>query len=208
VSDLILQNETKVLEFRDYGKLFIVSHNMSPDAFVQVAFQAAYYRMYGSNPNVYESVQTKFFYHGRTEAMRSCTPEAKAFANVFCSGAASVNDKVEALRRAVGAHVKLVRECSKGGGVDRHLFALNKMWSETCADEGMPIPEIFDDAGWPTLQETILSTSNCGNPALRLFGFGPVSRNGFGLGYIIKDNSISVCAASKRRQTERFMVRR
>jgi carnitine O-acetyltransferase len=40
----------KVLEFTDYGKLFIVSHNMSPDAFVQIAFMAAYYRMYGSNP--------------------------------------------------------------------------------------------------------------------------------------------------------------
>ena len=45
VSDLIQQNETKVLEFKSYGKLFIVSHNMSPDAFVQLAFMTAYFRM-------------------------------------------------------------------------------------------------------------------------------------------------------------------
>ncbi|KAL3930850.1 MAG: hypothetical protein SGPRY_001364 [Prymnesium sp.] len=41
--------------------------------------------------------------------------------------------------------------------------------------------------------------------ALRLFGFGPVVSDGFGIGYIIKDESISLCAASKHRQTERFL---
>ena len=41
---------------------------------------------------------------------------------------------------------------------------------------------------------------------MRLFGFGPVSANGFGIGYIIKDDSISICASSKHRQTERFLV--
>lgn len=36
LSDLILQNEVKVLEFNDYGKNFITDMKMSPDAFVQV----------------------------------------------------------------------------------------------------------------------------------------------------------------------------
>jgi carnitine O-acetyltransferase len=36
LSDLILQNEVKVLEFHDYGKNFITEMKMSPDAFVQV----------------------------------------------------------------------------------------------------------------------------------------------------------------------------
>jgi hypothetical protein len=40
---------------------------------------------------------------------------------------------------------------------------------------------------------------------LRHFGFGPVSGDGFGLGYIIKEDSISVCASSKHRQTKRFI---
>jgi carnitine O-acetyltransferase len=37
LSDLILQNEVKVLEFNDYGKNFITDMKMSPDAFVQVS---------------------------------------------------------------------------------------------------------------------------------------------------------------------------
>ena len=40
---------------------------------------------------------------------------------------------------------------------------------------------------------------------LRLFGFGPVVADGFGIGYIIKDECISFCAASKHRQTERYL---
>ena len=31
---------------------------------------------------------------------------------------------------------------------------------------------VFSNKGWDALNHTILSTSNCGNPALRCFGFG------------------------------------
>ncbi|CAN0185835.1 unnamed protein product, partial [Hapterophycus canaliculatus] len=48
------------------------------------------------------------------------------------------------------------------------------------------IPALFEDEAWRVLNHVILSTSNCGNPSLRLFGFGPVVRDGFGVGYIIK----------------------
>jgi carnitine O-acetyltransferase len=68
-----------------------------------------------------------------------------------------------------------------------------------------PLPAIFTDPGWSLLNTSILSTSNCGNPALRLFGFGPVAADGFGLGYIIKEDGLSVCAASKHLQTRRFL---
>ena len=79
------------------------------------------------------------------------------------------------------------------------------------------MPALFRDAGWATLNHTTLSTSNCGNPALRLFGFGAVVPDGFGIGYIvrraacalltgqIKDDAISICAASKHLQTGRYL---
>lgn len=47
LSDLICQNDCQALEFKVYGKNFITSHGFSPDAFVQMAFQAAYYGLYG-----------------------------------------------------------------------------------------------------------------------------------------------------------------
>lgn len=48
LSDLICQNDCQALEFKGYGKNFITSHGFSPDAFVQMAFQAAYFGLYGT----------------------------------------------------------------------------------------------------------------------------------------------------------------
>lgn len=47
LSDLICQNDCQVLEFKGFGKNFITKHGFSPDAFVQMAFQAGYYGLYG-----------------------------------------------------------------------------------------------------------------------------------------------------------------
>jgi len=49
LSDLICQNDCQALEFKGYGKNFITSHGFSPDAFVQMAFQAAYFGLYGGS---------------------------------------------------------------------------------------------------------------------------------------------------------------
>jgi carnitine O-acetyltransferase len=48
ISDLICQNDSQALEFKAYGSNFIKRHGFSPDAFVQMAFQAAYYGLYGA----------------------------------------------------------------------------------------------------------------------------------------------------------------
>lgn len=57
LSDLICQNDCQALEFKGYGKNFITSHNLSPDAFVQMAFQAAYFGLYGKlNTFSYQSI--------------------------------------------------------------------------------------------------------------------------------------------------------
>ena len=47
ISDLICQNDSQALEFRGYGSNFMKRHGFSPDAFVQMALQAAYYGLYG-----------------------------------------------------------------------------------------------------------------------------------------------------------------
>jgi carnitine O-acetyltransferase len=47
LGDQLLQSETHVLEFRDYGKKFITQNKMSPDSFVQMSMLLAYYRLYG-----------------------------------------------------------------------------------------------------------------------------------------------------------------
>lgn len=239
LADLLHQHEFQVVDFAGYGKNFITSMGLSPDAFVQMAFQAAYYGLYGRVENTYEPAMTKMYLHGRTEAVRPVTTESVDFVKTFWGDNPS-EQKVDALRKAANRHVAMTRECSKAQGQDRHLYALYCVWqrsfedaansaegevdsvaSSVPSDDGgvyspstssspryrnIPsTPALFSDSGWDKINSTILSTSNCGNPALRHFGFGPTSGDGFGIGYIIKDDSISICASSKHRQTSRFM---
>ncbi|KAH8899640.1 hypothetical protein GQ53DRAFT_741811 [Thozetella sp. PMI_491] len=260
LADLIEQNEFQCLDFQSYGKNFITSMGLSPDAFVQMAFQAAYYGLYGRVECTYEPAMTKAFLHGRTEAIRSVSEESVHFVQTFWADNPA-EQKVEALRRACQQHVNTTKECAKGQGCDRHLYALFCLWQRMVDEEassavsstgysspidgfsdqgshvGSPgkeityaldgevrmvtrergdstnsrarehhhLPLLFADPGWDKLNTTILSTSNCGNPSLRHFGFGPVSGDGFGIGYIIKDDGLSICVSSKHRQTKRFL---
>jgi carnitine O-acetyltransferase len=271
LADLIQQNEFQTLDFAAYGKNFMTSMGFSPDAFVQMAFQAAYYGLYGRVECTYEPAMTKVFLHGRTEAIRSVTPESVDFVQTFWAENPP-QQKVDALRKACQKHTTNTKECAKAQGCDRHLYALFSVWQKALDEDGAEaassnglssngysspvegsserdpasvvgspgrnsvmsvdgddvrsirsnghrnrgnsspsrgqhhtMPLLFADGGWDKLNNTIISTSNCGNPSLRHFGFGPTTGDGFGIGYIIKDEGISICASSKHRQTKRFV---
>jgi len=200
LGDAVKADDTYVLEFDKFGKSFIVANKLSPDSLVQMSIILGYYRLYGEIVCAYEPVLTKRYFHGRTEAMRSTTMKAVELCKTWTSHSSTKEAKLNALVESTRYHSALVKESSGGKGVDRHLFALK------CIAEkrGLPIPEFFTSQAWRVLNRTVLSTSNCGNPALSLFGFGPVVPDGFGIGYIIKDSRIQYSISSKHRQTKRF----
>ncbi|EED89384.1 carnitine acetyl transferase, partial [Thalassiosira pseudonana CCMP1335] len=200
LSDQIVASDTFVLEFTGYGKNFIVRNKMSPDSYVQLSMQLAYYRLYGKIVSQYEPVLTKAFYHGRTEAMRTATEKAALFCKKWLDPSATNEEKLEALRVATQYHSAGIKLASTGQGIERHLFAL-----KCIADKnGIPTPDFFSSEAYTRLNHTILSTSNCGNPSLKLFGFGPVVQDGFGIGYIIRDSGLQYSISSKHRQTKRY----
>jgi carnitine O-acetyltransferase len=55
----IAEYDTFAFNFEDFGKKLVTKHNMSPDGFVQMAFQLAYLRQAGHFACTYESVMTK-----------------------------------------------------------------------------------------------------------------------------------------------------
>jgi len=200
LGDALHSDDTYVLEFQNFGKNLIVNSKLSPDSVVQMSILLAYYRLYGDIVSAYEPVLTKRFLHGRTEAMRSTTFKVTELYNIWTNRISSNEERIEALREATRYHSKLVKEASEGNGVDRHLYALQCIAEKN----DIQVPELFKSKAWEILNHTVLSTSNCGNPAIRLFGFGPVVPDGFGIGYIIKDNGIQYSISSKHRQTRRF----
>jgi len=181
-----------VLKFEGFGKLFITRSKFSPDAFVQLSYQLAYKQMMGVVGQTYESVLTKQFLHGRTETGRPCTPEACEFVTKFFDTKEPNENKMILLKKASIAHIEELRLCKNGFGVDRHLFAIkNIALREQKKNPNFKIPLLYSDPSYSIFKTDMMSTSNCGeDDSLDLFGFGPTSDSGFGIGYVVKDNSM------------------
>ena len=132
--------------------------------------------------------------------MRTATEKVAAFCKIWLDPKASDEEKMKSLREAIKHHSAGIKLAMSGQGLERHLFALMKIAEKN----GLPTPDFFSSTAYKKLNHTVLSTSNCGNPSLRLFGFGPVVQDGFGIGYIIRDSGLQYSISSKHRQTERF----
>lgn len=62
-----------------WGKGLIKKCKVSPDAFVQLALQLAYFKDSGSFAQTYEATTTRLYLNGRTETVRSCTQQSCEF---------------------------------------------------------------------------------------------------------------------------------
>lgn len=65
--------------FVKFTQYLILLIQLSPDAFIQMALQLAYYFDSGKFAQTYEASMTRLYLNGRTETVRSCTQEAVAF---------------------------------------------------------------------------------------------------------------------------------
>ncbi|XP_053612787.1 carnitine O-palmitoyltransferase 2, mitochondrial [Plodia interpunctella] len=152
---------------------------VSPDCIMQLGFQAAYHLLHGAFVGTYESCSTSAFKHGRTETMRPCTDHTK----LFCDKLHLNNSPKEELRSIMAEcsiyHSELVKQAAMGQGFDRHLFALRKIAEEN----NLRTPELFDSYEYKYLNKSILSTSTLSAPSVMAGGFGPVVKEGFGIGY-------------------------
>src|SRR5207244_4612499 len=95
---------TQTVSF-DFGANRAKELGMSPDAFAQMSYQLAHRRAKGLTGATYESIATRQFQNGRTEAMRVVTPEVVRFADVLTDPDASDDEKREAFRTAAAKHV-------------------------------------------------------------------------------------------------------
>ena len=190
VDTLIRRTDLAVLDSADLGKRAIVRHGVSPDGFVQMAFQHAYFALTGETASTYESVDTKRFLHGRTEAMRSVSDDSLAFV-LSLRGRRRSTAAADLLRAAIERHVTRLARCKDGRGVDRHLLGLRRM-----VEPDEDLPRLFTDAGYTTLTRSVLSTSALpSSPGIALTCFGPVVDEGFGLSYTVHDDS-TVCVVT------------
>lgn len=145
-----------IINFKSFGKNFIKSQKMSPDSFIQMAMQYAFYKYHGEPGAHYETAQQRLFIHGRTETIRSCSLESVAFAKAMCAGTAvSDAEKVRLLKEAVNGHKNYTTMAMQGSGVDRHLMGLKLIAKEN----GYAVPELYADDGFVKSTNYRISTS-------------------------------------------------
>ncbi|WKY10583.1 hypothetical protein Q1695_002723 [Nippostrongylus brasiliensis] len=116
--------ENAQVVFHDYGKDFMKKIGVSPDAFLQMAIQMAYYKDQGKFELTYEPAVMRLYRDGRTETVRSCSTESCQFVNSMLDDTKDDQTRLSLLRKACDRHQAYYRNAMAGQGVDRHLFSM------------------------------------------------------------------------------------
>ncbi|KAK9458328.1 acyltransferase ChoActase/COT/CPT [Dipodascopsis uninucleata] len=190
---VIALHELDVQSYQRYGKNLIKQFKSSPDAFVQMIIQLAYYKMFGVSRPTYESASTRQYQLGRTETCRSVSDDSVAFVKTFMDKSADSSSKIAAARRAMDSHVKYITAASAGHGVDRHLFGLKNL-----VDKDSQLPELFKDPSYSYSCSWYLSTSQLSSEYFNGYGWSQVIDDGFGIAYMINNNSLNFNVVSKK----------
>lgn len=173
-----------------YGKGFVKKCRVSPDAYIQMALQLAYYRDAGRFSLTYEASMTRLYREGRTETVRPCTIESATWVKSMENTDSNTEDRVKLLMKACERHQESYQNAMCGRGIDRHLFCLYVV-SKYLEVESPFLKEVLSEP-WrlstsqtphgQTSQMDLKKYPNCISAG---GGFGPVADDGYGVSYIV-----------------------
>ncbi|KAJ5243400.1 Carnitine O-acetyltransferase [Penicillium citrinum] len=189
----IASHELVVQAFQGYGKGLIKKFKCSPDAYVQMLIQLAYFKMYGKNRPTYESASTRKFQEGRTETTRTVSDESTAFCKAHHDPEVPREEVVKLFRAALAQHTKYTMDASDGRGVDRHLFGLKKL-----LQPGEKLPALYEDPAFSYSGSWYISSSQLSSEYFNGYGWSQVIDDGFGIAYMINENSLNFNIVCKR----------
>jgi len=202
-ADYAADNASCVLSFEDCGAKQIKQLRMSPDAFVQMAYQVAHRRARGLVGATYEAIATRQFRHGRTEAMRVVTPEVLRFVAAMDDPEADRASRRAAFRAAAEKHVQRAKDCQAGRAPEQHLWELQLMQRRRGAALGVTEPlALYETAGWLTMRDDYLSTSSAPSASTQYFGFGSTGAKCIGVAYVLLPDRFNLYLSSPRAQNE------
>lgn len=209
--------DLKIFDHNEWGKGSIKKCKVSPDAFVQVAIQLAYYKDTGKFVQTYEASMTRLYLNGRTETVRSCTEESCNFVKAMLDPNCNAEDRIKCLQIAANKHTILYKDAMNGKGIDRHLFALyvaSRGLGYDCKflAELLTRPWILSTSQTPHTQQTNVPDPNYSNFNDKLCsggGFMAVAEHGYGVSYLFPNESriffhITSRKSSPETDTSRF----
>ncbi|WP_433755010.1 choline/carnitine O-acyltransferase [Nocardia sp. CA-135398] len=192
------ENATATVSF-DFGTARAKQLGISPDAFAQLSYQLAHRRSKGLTGATYESIATRQYRNGRTEAMRVVTPEMVAFVDAMQDPTVAPADRLAAARTAASAHVERAKQCQAGDAPEQHLWELEWIQRRRGAELGVtePIP-LYTSPGWTIMRDDYLSTSSAPSVNIRYFGFGSTSQKCIGIAYVLLPDRWNIYLATPK----------
>ena len=180
---------TQTLSFADFGADTAKGLGMSPDAFVQMAYQLAHRRAKGMTGATYESIATRQYRHGRTEAMRVVTPEVLDFVSTMDDPASDPATRRAAFHAAAAKHVARAKECQAGAAPEQHLWELDLIARRGGATGSL---DLYRSPGWLVMRDDYLSTSSAPSANIEYFGFGSTSPQCIGIAYVLLADRLNI----------------
>ncbi|KAJ8366304.1 hypothetical protein AAFF_G00362980 [Aldrovandia affinis] len=176
---LINDLDLRCFTFWRFGKEFPKQINLSPNSFIQVALQLAYYRVHGEVCASCDSASLRTFRGGRTDVIRSPTNQALQFVRAFDDPSVTREAKLDLLRQAVDAHSALTEQALQGQAIDRHLLGLKLQ----AIEEGLSVPRVFMDTAYGLATHWKLRTGQVPSNTDSVMCFGPLVPDGYAVCY-------------------------
>lgn len=185
-----------IMSFDAFGKNFPKSQKISPDAFVQLAMQLAFYRFHNKLGNTYESASLRKFHLGRTEIIRTCSSDAEKFVKsmptydlnnnsitntTFCN-----KERAELLLKAINSHRLYTNNAINCLSFDRHLLGLKLISIEN----NMELDTLYKDIGYQKACHYHISSSQVSSKYDAVTCYGPAVPDGYGACYNITEKKI------------------
>uniref|UniRef100_A0A3B4XV69 Carnitine O-acetyltransferase a n=1 Tax=Seriola lalandi dorsalis TaxID=1841481 RepID=A0A3B4XV69_SERLL len=157
----------RVTVFEHFGKNYLKAHKMSPDAFVQMALQLAYYRMYQQCCSTFEPASLRMFKLGRVAGIHSTSKASATFVKAFDD-----------------PNIKAVN----GQAIEGHLLGLRMQTGE----ENISMPELFTDSSFTKAFNYQISTSQVISKSSSLPCVGPETPDIYDVCYSVLSDRISL----------------
>lgn len=173
-----------------YGKGFMKGCRVSPDAYIQMALQLAYFRDAGKFSLTYEASMTRLYREGRTETVRPCSVESATWVRSMQNKNCTIEERIQLLHKACQQHQKAYQDAMCGKGIDRHLFCLYVVSKYLEVDSPflkgvLSEPWRLSTSQTPHGQTSRLDLKKYPHCISAGGGFGPVADDGYGVSYII-----------------------
>lgn len=195
-----------------FGRRSAQRLGINPDSMIQIALQVAHYALYGRMVYGLEPISTRGYKNSRSCFINIQSEELLELCQEFISNALDESGKLRKFREACSVHSDKIRKAKRGDSYEKHYNALKYLYKfhehfgiELDGDDKRIAEQVFDNSLVTPFSAPELIVANCGNAATTTFGITPAVSQGFGIGYIIKDDQCDLTVTSQFRQGDRLM---